>query len=166
MDTTCLLSLVLWFWARGSFCVDSEGKIQDFSVPFHLLFSCLQLFRPCPHSCLTCFWWFDDRKTSQTLLCMVGYGVPHFSSATMCPTMCPTMSHNVSHILMRWLPHTCAHIIEWRRLFFRLRTDKDKDKNKEVNKENYLSRWHWKFEKEKAYLRQKSTEPIIWNGKL
>ena len=42
MDTTCLLSL------------DSEGKIQDYSAPFHLLFSCLQLFRPCPHSCLTC----------------------------------------------------------------------------------------------------------------
>ena len=41
MDTTCLLSLVLWLWAMRSFCVDSEGKIQDYSVPFHLLFSCL-----------------------------------------------------------------------------------------------------------------------------
>ena len=69
-----------------------------------------------------------------------------------CPTMCPTMCHNVSHIHMRWLPHTCAHIIEWRRLLFRLRTDKDKDVNKEKDKEKIL----------RADIENLKREKLVW----
>ena len=164
MDTTCHLSLVLWLWARGSFCVDSEGKIQDYSVPFICSFPVCSYSDPAP--ILAYIGGVSIKHNSDGLttqkhrrLCMIGWlQCSALFFHPQCVPHCPKMSHNVSHIHMRWLPHTCAHIIQWRRLLFCLPTDKGK--NKEANKENNLSRWHWEFEKEKTYLRQKSTGPI------
>ena len=160
MDTTCLLSPVLWFWARGSFCVDSEGKIQDYSVPFHLLFSCLQLFRPCPHSCLTCLWWFDDRKTSQTLLCMLGCSVPHFSfshNVSHNVPKCPTMSHNVLHPHAMTPSHLCTHY--WMASPPLPSTNRQRQRQRQRSEQRDRqrknpSRWQWEFEKGKTCMIQ------------
>ena len=153
MDTTCHLSLVLWLWARGTFCVDSEGKIQDYSVPFHLFFSCLQLFRPCSDSCLGGVSKKHDSDGLTTekhrRLCFAWLVTVFrtFLSATMCPTSTMYFTSKCDDSLT--LVHTLFNGVGFSSVY----------QQTKANKENNLSRWHWEFEKEKTYLRQKSTGP-------
>ena len=96
-----------------------KGKTQDYSVPFHLLFPCLQLFRPCSDSCLGGVSKKHDSDglttEKQRRLCMIGWlQCSALFFHPQCVPQCPTImsqSHNVPqcHPHAMTPSHLCTH---------------------------------------------------------